>query len=122
MMRIWVVSWAILIGLAVDGRPAVWYVGPEGTATNNGTKENPWDIESCLNGEQQVGAGDTLHLLEGTYRRRPKELFAIRLIGTEDKPIHVRPCEGARVRIDGGLEMQSPSAHVWVWGLEVFVS
>ncbi|MBN2269239.1 MAG: right-handed parallel beta-helix repeat-containing protein, partial [Sedimentisphaerales bacterium] len=35
---------------------------------------------------------------------------------------HVRPAPGARVRIDGGLSVQSPSAHVWIRDLEIFIS
>lgn len=101
---------------------AQWYVSPDGKATNPGTHDKPWDITSALDGKQKVAAGDTIYLLEGTYKRRPKELFEIRLVGTEDKPIHIRPLPGKRVRIDGGLSMQSPSAHVWIRDLEVFVS
>ena len=101
---------------------AQWYVGPDGKSTNPGTQQRPWNIASALDGTQKVAAGDTIYLLEGTYNRRPKELFEIRLVGTADKPIHIRPLSGKRVRIDGGLSMQSPSAHVWVRDLEIFVS
>jgi hypothetical protein len=99
-----------------------WYVAAEGKSTNPGTHEAPWDIASALGGEQKVAAGDTIYLLEDTYKRRPKELYEIRLVGTEDAPIHIRPLPGGRVRIDGGLSVQSPSAHVWVHELEIFVS
>jgi hypothetical protein len=99
-----------------------WYVSPEGKASNAGTREAPWDIASALDGKQKVVAGDTIVLLEGTYRRRPNELFEIRLAGTAESPIDVRPEVGKRVRIDGGLSIQSPSAHVWIRDLEIFVS
>jgi hypothetical protein len=99
-----------------------WYVSPDGKSSNPGTAEAPWDIASALDGRQKVAAGDTIVLLEGTYRRRPKELYEIRLVGTEESPIHIRPEAGKRVRIDGGLSMQSPSAHVWVRDVEIFVS
>ncbi len=99
-----------------------WYIAPDGNSTNSGTQESPWDISSALSGKQKVAAGDTIYLLEGTYRRRPNELFEIRLVGTEKAPVHIRPIPGRRVRIDGGLSMQSPSAHVWVHDLEIFVS
>ena len=99
-----------------------WYVSPDGKSTNTGTQDKPWDIASALDGKQKIAAGDTIYLLEGTYKRRPKELFEIRLVGTADKPIHIRPLPGKRVRIDGGLSMQSPSAHVWIYDLEIFVS
>ena len=99
-----------------------WYVAPDGQSSNPGTQEAPWDIASALGGQQKVSPGDTVVLLEGTYRRRPKELYDIRLVGTEEAPIHIQCQPGARVRIDGGLAMQSPSAYVWVRDLEIFVS
>jgi hypothetical protein len=99
-----------------------WYVSPDGKSANPGTHDKPWDIASALDGKQKVAAGDTIYLLEGTYKRRPKELFEIRLVGTADKPIHIRSLPGKQVRIDGGLSMQSPSAHVWIRDLEIFVS
>jgi len=101
---------------------AQWYASPDGKSTNPGSQDKPWDIASALDGTQKVAAGDTIYLLEGTYKRRPNELFEIRLIGTADKPVHIRPLPGKRVRIDGGLSMQSPSAHIWVRDLEIFVS
>jgi len=59
-----------------------WYIGPDGKADNAGTQEHPWDIASALDGKQKVAAGDTIYLLEGTYKRRPNELVEIRLVGT----------------------------------------
>ena len=99
-----------------------WYVAPEGQSSNPGTREAPWDIASALGGGQKIAPGDTIILLEGTYRRRPKELYDIKLVGTEEAPIHIRPQPGARVRIDGGLSMQSSSACVWIRDIEIFVS
>jgi hypothetical protein len=99
-----------------------WYAGPNGKPTNPGTKESPWDIASALGGQQKVSAGDTIYLLGGTYKRRPQELYEIRLAGTAENPIHIQPALGERARIDGGLSVQSPSAHVWIRGLEIFVS
>jgi hypothetical protein len=110
-------SLAVKINLA-----AQWYVGPEGESTNVGTKENPWDIVSALNGKQKVAAGDTIYFLDGTYRRRPKELFEVRLIGIAENPIYIRPLPGGRAKIDGGLSIQSPSEYLWIRDLEIFVS
>lgn len=110
---------SLLGGLCYGGQ---WYVGPDGKPSNSGAKISPWDIESALAGHQKIAAGDTVFLLGGTYKRRPKERFEIRLKGTEADPIHVRPAAGAHVRIDGGLEMHKPSAHVWLWDIEIFVS
>lgn len=99
-----------------------WYAGPDGNSANPGTKNAPWDIASALDGKQTIAPGDTLYLLEGTYKRRPEALFEVRLAAAAEKPIHIRPLPGSRVRIDGGLTVQSPSAHVWIRDLEIFVS
>src|SRR5436305_816476 len=101
---------------------ADWYVSPKGTPQGKGTPEAPWDLESALVGKQAIRAGDTLYLREGTYRRRPDEKLAVRLVGVEGKPVHVRPAPKERAIIDGGLLVQAPSAHVWIWDLEILVS
>jgi hypothetical protein len=101
---------------------AEWYAGPDGKAANPGTKEAPWDIASALDGKRQISAGDTIYILEGTYKRRPTELFEVRLVGTAVNPIHIRALSGKRVRIDGGLSIQSPSENLWIRDLEIFVS
>ena len=98
-----------------------WYAGPDGEAANPGTKETPWDIASALDGGHQIAAGDTIYLLEGTYKRRPEELFEVRLAGTAENPIHLRALPGERAKIDGGLSILSPSENVWIRDLEIFV-
>ena len=112
----------ILLSAAAACSAAQWYAAPQGKPINPGTEKEPWDIASALDGKQKVSAGDTLYLLGGTYSRRPEALFDVRLAGTAERPIHVRPAPGARARIDGGLSVQSPSAHVWIRDLEIFVS
>lgn len=109
----------LLLSLAVaDER----FVGPAGRPDNAGTRESPWDIESALAGRLKVAPDDTILLLEGTYRRRPKELYEVKLVGTAEQPVHVRPAPGARVTIDGGLAVLAPSAHVWIRDLEILVA
>jgi len=120
-------GWIALLLLFVGSSAQIsladqWYVGPDGKPTNLGTKGSPWDIASTLGGQQKVAPGDTIYLLEGTYKRRPQELFEIRLVGAKEAPIHIRPAPGSRARIDGGLSVQSPSAYVWIGDLEIFVS
>ncbi len=101
---------------------AAWYVSPWGKAGNPGTPDAPWDLASALNGKQPVRPGDTVYLLEGVYRRRPQELFEVRLQGNAVKPIQIRPAPRQTVRIDGGLSIHSPSSHVHIRDLEIFVS
>jgi len=119
--RIVLTVWFLLPAVQVSWA-AEWYIRPDGKATNPGTKQAPWDIASALDGKQKVAAGDTLYLLEGTYKRRPKELFEVRLVGGAENPIYVRPVFDKRAKIDGGLSVQSPSAHVWIRDIEIFVS
>ncbi len=122
-MRYSIVLLALLLWQGAQVSSATqWYVGPAGKPTNPGTKEAPWDIASALDGSQKTSPADTIYLLEGTYKRRPKELFEIRLAGAEDAPISIQPAPGKRASIDGGLSMQSPSAYVWIRDLEIFVS
>jgi len=99
-----------------------WYAGPGGTSGNPGTVDAPWDLASTLAGGQDVRPGDTIYLLEGTYRRRPNELFEVRLQGTAESPIQVRPIAGQRVIIDGGLSILAPSANVWIRDVEILLS
>lgn len=101
---------------------ATWCVSPQGKADNPGTADAPWDIASALGGQQRIGPGDTVYLLEGVYRRRPNELFEVRLKGAAGNPIHVRPAARQRARIDGGLSVRSPTSHVHIRDLEIFVS
>jgi hypothetical protein len=108
--------------IAATGVAADWYVAPDGTPEGKGTRQAPWDIASALAGRQSVQPGDTVHLLGGTYRRRPQEQFEVKLVGTAQAPVHVRPAAGQRATIDGGLAVQPPSAYVWIWDLELLVS
>lgn len=101
---------------------STYYVAPDGRPDGRGTVDSPWDLASALGGEQRVPPGTTLYLKEGTYRRRPRELFDVRLQGEAASPIVVRPVPGTRVRIDGGIGVQHPSAHLVIRDLEIFVS
>jgi hypothetical protein len=119
-------SWAIsvlacLLASSAAGA-AEWHVAPQGKPDGAGTRGSPWDLESALLGKHPIEPGDTILLASGTYRRRPREQFEVKLAGAEGKPIHVRPAPGSRARIDGGLAVLEPSAHLRVWGLEIFVS
>ena len=93
----------VFLAAATGAGAAEWYVSPKGAPDGKGTREAPWDVASALSGKPAVKPGDTIYLLGGTYRRRPKELFEVHLVGAEGKPIHVRPAPGERAVIDGGL-------------------
>lgn len=107
------------------GQAAEWRVAPPGTAQGRGTTASPWDIGSALGGEQPVAPGDTIWLHSGTYKRPFENLgmgWPVRLAGTAGAPIHIRAFPGQRVTVDGGLNIQAPSTHLWVWDLEILVS
>lgn len=118
----WITAILVLASLAGSLRAGEWYVAPNGAADGSGTRQSPWDVESALLGRAEVKPGDTIYLRAGTYRRRPKEQFEVKLAGAEGKPIHVKPAPGERVTIDGGLLVLDPSQHLWIWGLEILVS
>jgi hypothetical protein len=79
-----------------------------------------------LAGRKEIAAGDTIWISGGTYKHPDRKLgsagYVVRLAGQEGKPIHVRAATGERVTIDGGLAVQSPATHVWIWDLEILVS
>lgn len=106
----------------LEAQAVAYFVAPEGRPENAGTPESPWDLASALGGGHEIEPGATLFLRGGVYRRRPQEMFEVRLSGAEEKPIHVRPLRGERVTIDGGLQVVEPTAHVWIWDLEIMVS
>jgi hypothetical protein len=111
--------------LAGGARAAEWHVAPEGRPENNGTQQSPWDLRSALTGRQdRIRPGDTVFLKEGTYMVERSEggtraSYDIRLVGTAEQPIHIRPAPGARATIDGGLRIVAPSQHLWLWELEL---
>src|SRR5687767_2111499 len=110
-------------------RAADWYVSTTGAAANSGAIDSPWDIESALDGRHAVAPGDTIWVRGGTYKAPwPSPIdplgygFLVKLTGAAGAPIHVRPHTGEHVTIDGGLYVQSPSSHLWIWDFEILVS
>ena len=100
----------------------VYFVAPDGKPDNSGAEASPWDIASALEGQHEVEPGATIYLRGGVYKRRPNDHFNVRLAGTEENPIHVRPFSGERVTIDGGMYILEPTAYLWMWDLEFMVS
>ncbi|HEV2970789.1 MAG TPA: right-handed parallel beta-helix repeat-containing protein [Pirellulales bacterium] len=121
---------AVNFALVLSGASAVvaaeWYVAPVGSATGDGTRQSPWDLESALLGRQKIAPGDTVWLLSGIYhypdRRLDSAGYVVRLAGTEAKSIQVRSVLGERVTIDGGLTVQAPASWLQIRDLEILVS
>ena len=82
LLSVFVLS-AGLVGPAVG---ADWFVAPSGSPTGNGTKDNPWDIETALRHPAAVQPGDNIWLRGGTY----SGVFLSELTGTAAQPIVVR--------------------------------
>jgi hypothetical protein len=103
-----------------------WYVSNAGKADGAGTVSSPWDLASALGGAQKaVKPGDTIFLIEGTYkidRAHNEANVSVKLAGAEGKPITIRPAAGAHVIIDGGLQVEDPSAYLVIRDLEILVS
>jgi len=121
-MATWVALWTLGAAQATE-----WYVGPRGTAEAGGTRENPWDLKSVLEGAQKaVRPGDTVWVSAGTYSVAPpsatgwQRAYRVRLSGTPDKPVIVRAVPGERVTIDGALAVHGHDT--WFWGLEITTS
>ena len=110
----------------VLGSVTEWYVAEDGTPHGQGTRNSPWDLESALGGAHDIGPGDTLWILAGTYRHPNRKLgspgFVVKLAGRQDRPIHVRGEPNHRVTIDGGLTVAQPSTWLWIRDLELLVS
>ncbi len=109
-----------LPGLAVE-----WHVATNGLPNGLGTQGAPWDIASALDGSHKVLPGDTLWIHQGRYKCAPKVGgmgYTVRFAGRDGAPVQMRAWQGQRVTIDGGLNVQPPSTHLWIWDLEITVS
>lgn len=95
-------------------RAPAFYASPGGRPDASGRRADPWDLETALaGGSGRVRPGDTIWLLDGTYRGD----FRSTLAGTADAPIVVRQRPGARATIDGSLRVDGE--WVTMWGFEI---
>lgn len=62
------------------------YVAPTGKATGNGTKDNPLDIYTAV---KYVQPGQSIVLMDGTYKLRSTVKVERGINGTEEKPIYM---------------------------------
>jgi len=103
-----------------------YFIAPDGTPDNAGTAAAPWDLASAWSGRQTVAPGSTLRMEAGTYRHPDRtwggQGYDIALEGTEAEPITICPEEGARVTIDGYVEVKPNSRYLVVRDLELTVS
>jgi len=97
-----------------------WFVSPQGSSSNPGTKDAPFDLDFALAGAGgRIGPGDIVWLLGGRYLGGHHSY----LKGTKESPIILRAYPGERVTLDGngygGVLTDSYSQYVWYWGLEI---
>jgi hypothetical protein len=117
---------AFMIVIGWTSFAAEYFIAPDGQPGNAGSKESPWDIESVWAARQKISAGALIYMKGGVYRHPQREWtggnFQLKLAGTEQAPIHIRPVHGQRVTIDGGVIVEAGSQYLWVWDLEMTVS
>jgi hypothetical protein len=112
--------WSKLVPRAAEAPE--YFVAPDGTPTNAGTRESPWDLASAAGGKQKVAPGGVVWVRGGRYIypiRNTKEGgngFAVALSGVEGKPVFLRGYPGERAIIDGGFQLDA--SWLWVWDLE----
>ncbi len=114
-------AWSEAVGLPADFQE--FFVSTTGEASNAGTKQAPWDLQSVLSGAQKIPGDSVVWLLEGDYFKPDATgigdgAFGVSLSGQENKPVHIRAALGAHVSIDGGFSIQSGS-WFWIWDLEM---
>jgi hypothetical protein len=101
-----------------------WYVSPNGTNSGDGSRENPWDLETALSQPDVVEPGDTIFLRGGTYRI--EGTLESNLRGISIAPIVVRQYPGERAVIDTGDSWNNRivvgGAYTWYWGFEIMSS
>jgi hypothetical protein len=116
----------VLIALLSISAGQEYFIAPDGKPGNTGSAASPWDIASAWSGAQTVTPGSTLWMKAGTYRHPDRSWggqgYTLALEGTEAAPITIRPEKGARVTIDGSVEVKPNSRCIVVQDLELTVS
>ena len=93
----------ILVALPVPAvQAADYFVAPTGSDSHPGTLGEPF--ATIQKGIDQLQAGDTLHLREGSYH---EQVRIVSLHGRKGKPITVKAYEGERVTLDGSVPIRS---------------
>ena len=104
-----------------------WYVSTSGSPSGNGSKANPWDINTALAGPASVKPGDTIWILGGSYGDGTvNTVIHSGLVGTPASPIIVRAYPGQRATVNNWLQVgccdgapnPANGSYTWFWGLE----
>jgi hypothetical protein len=100
-----------------------FHVAPDASAHGDGSRRQPWQLDTALRNPKAVHPGDTVWVHGGTYHGR----FTSRLTGTWAKPVILRCYPGERAIIDGGNSagdtiLMIEGSFAWYWGLEIMSS
>ena len=98
-----------------DVKTRALYVSPEGKADARGTEDDPFDLQTVLNGPEWLKPGTTVRMLGGEYRgefRHEKSCS-----GTREQPLVFRVAKNARATIVGGLRIYG--SHTRFIGFEI---
>jgi hypothetical protein len=115
-------KWLSFILFVASSSAADWYISTSGSSLNSGTLGSPWSLRFALTNVSSVLPGDTLWLRGGTYPTYTSTnypyVMSYSLVGTSNNPIVIRPYNGERAVIEGGLAPTSLANGIWFWGLE----
>lgn len=123
-------SLSLYASLHTSAKATDYYASSQGTASNSGTVNAPWDLSSSLKGDRPIKPGDTLFLRGGTYKAPRSQPYAssfgyaVALSGDARHPIRIRSYRNEHVIIDGGLAVgySKPCNYIWIEGLDIRVS
>jgi hypothetical protein len=95
-----------------------FYVSPSGSASGDGSRTKPWDLQTALNQPGPVSPGSTIWLRGGRYTGgTSRGGFLSTLTGTADAPIVVRQFPGERAIVTNSLDVRG--SYTWFWGFDV---
>lgn len=104
-------------------QPRGIFASPSGNSSATGSYNDPIDLQTALSVSSPVEAGETLWLLEGTY----KGSFVSELRGTESAHITIKPYPGIRAILDSEMSQGDSTLTIngeWTdfFGLEILSS
>ena len=94
---------------ALNAEDGVVYVGPAGTSDGDGTKSNPYDLQTAL---KFAKAGQTIIMLDGTYEAKSVIEIPFSVSGTEDNMITLKAENTGKAIIDGSNIVSSSKESV----------
>ncbi|MET0091111.1 MAG: right-handed parallel beta-helix repeat-containing protein, partial [Candidatus Thiodiazotropha sp.] len=121
--------WSSIVALQ-PGYHEFWVSANVVQSAGQGTETDPWNLFDALQMTSTIPDNSIIWLQEGDYVSplfgsfevgEETRFWPVRLQGSPGRAIHIRPEQGARVRIDSGLYFSWPmtSDHVYVWDLEM---